>query len=101
MTAYVARQTGEPGVAIEDLRRLAGGASREIWAFDLVRTATRERLVLRRDPPGHHVQSSRRDEFALLRAAQAVGLPVPRVLWCEADGAALGSPFFVMEFVEG
>ena len=88
-------------MAIADLRRLAGGASREIWAFDLVRAATRERLVLRRDPPGHHVQSSRRDEFALLRAAQAAGLPVPRVLWCEADGAALGSPFFVMEFVEG
>jgi aminoglycoside phosphotransferase (APT) family kinase protein len=83
------------------MRRLAGGASREIWAFDLVRAGTRERLVLRRDPPGHHVQSSRRDEFALLRAAQAVGLPVPRVLWCEADAAALGSPFFIMEFVEG
>jgi aminoglycoside phosphotransferase (APT) family kinase protein len=62
---------------------------------------TVERLVLRRDPPGHHVQSSRRDEFALLRAAHAAALPVPRVRWCEHDGALLGSPFFVMDFVEG
>jgi len=57
--------------------------------------------VLRRDPPGHQVQSSRRDEFALLRAAAAAGLPVPRVRWCEEDAAVLGAPFFVMEFVEG
>src|SRR5262249_25019271 len=60
-----------------------------------------DRLVLRRDPPGHHGQSSRADEFALLRAADAAGLPVPHVRWCEDDAASLGSPFFVMEFVEG
>src|SRR5262245_9253952 len=90
------------GVVIDALRRLAGGASREIWAFDVVRTdGRRDRLVLRRDPPGHHVQSSRQDEFALLRAAHAAGLPVPRVLWCEQDGTVLGAPFFVMQFVEG
>src|SRR5213079_2104389 len=73
-----------------------------IWAFDARLPDGRvERLVLRRDPPGHHVQSSRRDEFALLRAAAAAGLPVPRVRWCEEDAAVLGAPFFVMEFVEG
>ena len=57
--------------------------------------------MLRRDPPGHHVQSSRRDEFALLAAAGAAGLPVPRVRWCEEDVAVLGAPFLVMDFVEG
>ena len=102
LTGYVTQKAGEPGVAVDGLRRLAGGASREIWAFDLVRNdGKRERLVLRRDPPGHHVQSSRRDEFALLRAAHDAGLPVPRVLWCEEHGNVLGAPFFVMEFVDG
>jgi len=47
------------------------------------------------------VQSSRRDEFALLGAAANAGLPVPRVRWCEDDPAVLGSPFFIMAFVEG
>jgi len=28
-------------------------------------------------------------------------LPIPRVLWCETDPAALGAPFFVMERSEG
>jgi len=89
-------------VAITGLRRLAGGASRELWAFDAVPAgAAAERLVLRRDPPGHHVQSSRRDEFALLRAAGEIGLRVPRVRWCEDDPAVLGAPFFIMDFVEG
>ena len=44
--------------------------------------AAPERLVLRRDPPGHVIESSRRLEFELLRAAEAAGVPVPRVRWC-------------------
>ncbi len=85
-------------MAVEALRRLPGGASRESWAFELRGTG---RLVLRRDPPGHTIQSSRRDEFELLRAAAAAGIPVPRVRWCEDDPAVLDAPFFVMDFVEG
>jgi len=47
------------------------------------------------------VQTSRGDEFRLLQAAHAAGIPVPRVVWCEDDATVLGAPFFVMEFVEG
>ena len=84
------------------MRRLAGGASRELWAFDAALPGGGvERLVLRGDPPGHPVHSSRRDEFAVLAAAHAAGLPVPRVRWCEEDPAVLGAPFFVMDFVAG
>jgi aminoglycoside phosphotransferase (APT) family kinase protein len=35
------------------------------------------------------------------RLGEAQALPLPRVLWCEADPAPLGAPFFVMERVEG
>ena len=63
--------------------------------------ARRERLVLRRDPPGHVVESSRAGEYALLQAAEAAGVPVPRMRWLEEDSAVLGAPFFVMDFVEG
>jgi len=84
------------------LRRLPGGASREIWLFTLGRAgAPPERLVLRRDPPGHVIESSRRQEFELLRAATVAGVPVPRVLWCGGDDAVLGASFFIMDFVEG
>jgi len=57
--------------------------------------------VLRRDPPGHVIESSRKLEFDLLRAAEAAGVPVPRVRWCGGDDPVLGASFFVMDFVEG
>jgi len=98
----VRRRLGDETVAIEGLARLPGGASRDSWVFDVRRGDGRtERLVLRRDPPGHRIQTSRRAEFDLLRAAAAGGIPVPRVLWCEEDPAVLDAPFFVMEFVAG
>ena len=85
-----------------DLVRLPGGASRESWAFDARPTSgSARRLVLRRDPPGHQLQNSRRDEFLLLERAATAGVCVPRVHWCEEDPAVLGAPFFVMDFVAG
>ena len=33
--AFIARQVGVPEVAVFGLRRLAGGASREIWSLDV------------------------------------------------------------------
>jgi aminoglycoside phosphotransferase (APT) family kinase protein len=89
-------------VSVEGLRRLPGGASREIWLFTAARAgAAGERLVLRRDPPGHVIESSRKLEFDLLRAAEAAGVPVPRVRWCGEDDPVLGRSFFIMDFVEG
>jgi aminoglycoside phosphotransferase (APT) family kinase protein len=99
--AWLSQRRGE-AVTVRGLQRLPGGASRESWAFEAgTADGGVERLVLRRDPPSHHVQSSRRDEFRLLGAAHAAGIPVPRVRWCEDDPAILDAPFFVMEFVEG
>jgi len=41
-------------------------------------------------------------QFRVMRlVAERTDVPVPRTLWLEPDGAALGSPFFVMERVEG
>jgi len=40
------------GVGIEDLEPLVGGASRELWSFDLVAGDERRACVLRRDPEG-------------------------------------------------
>jgi aminoglycoside phosphotransferase (APT) family kinase protein len=47
------------------------------------------------------IESSREGEAALIAAATAAGVPVPRVRWTEPDATVAGSPFFVMDFVEG
>jgi aminoglycoside phosphotransferase (APT) family kinase protein len=109
LAEFVAREGGlAPGAAeIRDLRRLAGGASRELWSLQAVlsdRAGGAPRvldLVLRRDPPGRTGESDRGLEFRLLRAAAAAGVPVPAVLWCDPTGDVLGSPFFVMERIAG
>ena len=58
-------------------------------------------LVLRRDPSAAAVGAQRRDEFELLRAAAAEGVPVPKVYWVADDSETLGAPFFLMERVDG
>lgn len=90
-----------PEAELVGLARLPGGASRETWRLDVRAGGRTETLVLRRDPPGHVIESSRAGEFALLEAAAAAGVPVARLRWVEADPAVLGSPFFVMDFVAG
>lgn len=107
LLAFVAEQTGcDPdSLSIDELRRLAGGASRELWSFELTgldASPKARRLVLRCDPPGRVGDSSDRTlEFRLLAAAGEAGVPVPTVHWSCADASLLGSPFFVMDFVEG
>jgi len=105
LAAFVARQVGTETVSIHGLRRLAGGASREIWALDLqyekdgLRVALP--LVLRRDPSTAAVDTLRQHEFRLLRAAYAEGVPVPRVHWFADDVETLGAAFFLMDRVDG
>jgi aminoglycoside phosphotransferase (APT) family kinase protein len=92
---------------VEGLQQLSGGASQEIWRFDLIQTdqgvQKRTPLVLRRAPggdlaPGHGIGLEA--EAALISAAGARGVPVPavRLVLRPADGLGHG---FIMAFVEG
>jgi aminoglycoside phosphotransferase (APT) family kinase protein len=100
LAAAVARHLGQP-VAIDALRRLSGGASRETWAFDAVAAdGTRHELVLRRDPGAAVGMSDRSLEFALLAAAHAAGVAAPRVWFLLQTDDGLGSGF-VMERIDG
>ena len=85
-------------VRVEALERMLGGASRELWSFDLVVGDERRALVLRRDPAGVADAAGRRREFEVLRAAHDRGVPVPEPLWL-LEGAA--GPGFVMERLAG
>src|SRR6202521_6154993 len=101
LAAFIREQTGTASVTIANLARMPGGASREIWSFDAAIDKARRALVLRRDPGAHRIDTSRRNEFAVLRAAHEDGLPVPEVLWLSDDPAVLGAAFFIMERIEG
>ena len=84
-------------VAIAELQRLTGGASRETWAF----TANGIELILRRDPPGRpSTPGVMRREADAMRACGRAGLRVPEVLAYD-DGELLGTTGLVMRRVPG
>jgi aminoglycoside phosphotransferase (APT) family kinase protein len=92
---------------VEKAWPLAGGASRETWALDvLIEGGTvggRYPLVLRLDTAStmHADALSRAEEFRLLQVAYEGGVWCPRPRWLCADTFVLGAPFFLMDRVEG
>ena len=88
-----------PGEGSPVLQRIGGGQSNPTWFVDWGSS----RLVLRKKPegpilPGAHAIER---EFRVLQALADTDVPVPRALWLEEDPGILGTPFYVMERLEG
>ena len=81
---------------VDSLVTLSGGASRELYGFDVLVGAERHELVLRADPPGLADPEGRARELAALRVASDAGVPVPAPHWSTEDGTGI-----VMQRVEG
>jgi aminoglycoside phosphotransferase (APT) family kinase protein len=83
------------------IRVFTGGQSNP--TFHLQCTATAQQYVLRKKPAGtllHGAHDVTR-ECAIFKALTAWGVPVPHVVSSSDDGAAFGTPYFVMKFVDG
>ncbi len=81
------------------LERIAGGQSNPTYFV----THGATRMVLRKQPggqilPGAHAIDR---EFRVLRSLHPAGLPVPQPILFHDDPAPLGTPFYLMERVEG
>jgi aminoglycoside phosphotransferase (APT) family kinase protein len=102
LQAFISDQVGQP-VTINELMPLAGGASRDTWLVGVALAGDAQRLVLRRDlASSMYAQAlTRAQEFALLQAAYAQDVRVPRPRWHSSDPAVLGAPFFLMDYIEG
>jgi aminoglycoside phosphotransferase (APT) family kinase protein len=95
LSAYLA---DIPGPLV--IRQFQGGQSNPTYQ---VTDATGRRYVLRKKPPGAILPSAHavEREFAVMRALAPTGVKVPtmRVL-CE-DAAIIGTPFYLMDYVDG
>lgn len=95
-----------PGpVAVSEVKGLAGGSSKEQFAFrlqwqDRNGVAMDERLVLRMRPAESIVETHGLREFQAIEAVRGV-LPVPTLRWIDPDGAELGRPAIIYEFMRG
>ena len=110
--AWISARGGCPA-RVENLRRLAGGSSRQVWSLDLERETSsgieKSELVLRIDPSAGAAASRGlplegggfRLEFRLLEEALRCQVPVPRVYWPCAALEPLGGPFYFLDRIEG
>jgi aminoglycoside phosphotransferase (APT) family kinase protein len=104
LTEWLAAQVGEP-VELSEISTPGGtGFSNETLLFDATWDGGTRGLVARLKPRGYAVFPDL-DPMRQWRTLEALNdhtdVPVPAVLWAEDDDALLGSPFFVMEKVEG
>lgn len=106
LLAFLARVTKAHFIEIVELSALSGGAIQENWGLTVALEGGlkpgQHRWVLRKDAAsGVAVSLGRKEEFALLRAAEEAGVTVPRPLYLCEDSSVLGTPFYIMARIEG
>lgn len=101
--AQLARYLGERlegfDAASMTVQQFSGGQSNPTFLI----TSGHQRYVLRKKPPGKLLPSAHlvEREFRVIRALAETPVPVPQAhLLCE-DADVIGTPFYVMDFVEG
>jgi aminoglycoside phosphotransferase (APT) family kinase protein len=104
--AYVAHKLPDASsIEVSGVDRIHGGASRETYRLRLAYSRAGERveqpLILRKDPPASLIETERDVEFAAYSAFYGTTVPVPEALWLENDPRWVGTPFFVMQEIQG
>ncbi len=103
--AFLAEASRAREVVVSEVRPLSGGlVTQEHWriAVDCRGGALDgEHALVLRFPTGAAIGRSAADQYAVLREAYAMGIPVPEPLYLGNDSAVLGKPFFVMRWVPG
>jgi aminoglycoside phosphotransferase (APT) family kinase protein len=90
-----------PGVHVEHLTRLPGGASKNTWSFSIRSPEGAEQRFILRAERGGPAGGGIAMEGALLAAAARAGVPVPGVVIDGGRSDALGPRFLIVEYVDG
>src|SRR5260370_24238877 len=101
LAAFLATQTGCP-VAIPRWQRFTVGFWWATVGFDAGWDdggAQRAHALVLRQAPAYGIfdRYAAHDQFIILDALAASGVPLPRVYWYSDDPRVLGTPFFIME----
>ncbi len=96
LAAYLDARFDAAGMALE---RVAGGQSNPTY---FVSHGPR-RMVLRKKPAGPILKGAHavEREYRVMAALHPAGVPVPKPVLLEEDASLIGTPFYLMERVEG
>ena len=98
---YLRYRFPERSTEVHSVERLMGGYSKETYIVRLAEDGEDRTLVIRKDGYGLPTGSSVVGEFAVLREAHGLGIPVPEPLWLEADTAPFAAAFMAVGHVTG
>ncbi len=98
---HIGLAVGASDVEIASIRRFHGGASRETYAIDVSFNGSTQAMILRCDPSDSLIDTPRELEFAAFQSFESSAVPVPRAISLCGDPSLIGTPFFVMERIEG
>ena len=103
---FIREAAGADSVRVEDKNLLSGGAIQENRALSVFIQGGDfdggHELVLRAEAPATIAESRPLDQqFALLQAAEAAGVNVPKPLWYCGDATVAGKPFYLMQRIYG
>lgn len=89
-------------VKILSIQHLSGGACQDNYAISLQAPISQKELVLRTDKGASLLSSlSKRDEFKVAELIYKAGVKTPTPILLEEDPTIIGSPFFLMEKING
>jgi aminoglycoside phosphotransferase (APT) family kinase protein len=98
LAAYLARRLPDFELPLT-IAQFRGGQSNPTYLL----SAGGRRYVLRKKPPGVLLPSAHavEREYRIMTALQGTDVPVPRTHALCTDHSVIGTPFFVMDYVEG
>lgn len=102
LDAYLRTELEGYGTGLR-VRQVAGGASNPTFFLETDGPNGPLRYILRKKPPGQLLASAHQveREYRVMRALADTDVPVPKArLLCE-DPEVVGTPFYIMDFVEG
>jgi aminoglycoside phosphotransferase (APT) family kinase protein len=104
LSSWLATRLGVGHVEVDGLVRSGAGNSNETVSFEARWDGHTERLVVRLQPGGDSLflrPSVVREAAVIESVGRAKAVPVPKVFGVEPDAGPLGTPFFLMEHVDG
>lgn len=91
--------THVPAARLRAVARLKGGVSADVFRLDLAMTDGVERSIVLRAMGKSGLESTQ--EYALLSALRAAGLPIPRPICVDDSRRHIDAPYILMDFVDG
>jgi aminoglycoside phosphotransferase (APT) family kinase protein len=102
LESYLERHLEDFG-ALEEVRQVQGGVSNPTLILTSGGSRGTRRFVLRKQPPGQLLASAHQidREYRVMKALADTDVPVPKMrLYC-SDRDVIGTPFYVMDYLEG